>query len=256
MSFKLGIWTLGLLVSAPALAHSGTQHIDLPNCGGHAMVYRNERQTIIKIEDVTDCSNVSVNGQRIKMQNLNDRYSYVYTWQPTFYREQLTLRVHSNTSRTEDYVQLQADENYAGKKRPRWERPSWKPHYPAPAPVVTVRDDELIYLDEARNTALLPSCGGRVRVDIEQQKLIVRLEGANTCDRVRLTVFNQQPLAMESVRRLDRNSEVWTFRLPERAVRPGRNSLTLAIENRYRERADFVRYYFSDQRWFFASGGR
>lgn len=256
MSFKLSTWTLGLLLSAPAFAHSGSQHIDLPNCGGHAMVYRNERQTIIKIEDVTDCSNVSVNGQRIKMQSLNDRYSYVYTWQPTFYREQLTLRVHSNTSRTEDYVQLQADENYAWKKKPRWERPNWKPQYPAPAPVVTVRDDDLVYLDEARNTALLPSCGGRVRVDIEQQKLIVRLEGANTCDRVRLTVFNQQPLAMESVRRLDRNCEVWTFRLPERAVRAGRNSLTLAIENRYRERADYVRYYFSDQRWFFASGGR
>ncbi len=255
MSHKLCTWTLGLLLSSPALAYSGSQHIDLPNCGGHAMVYRNERQTIVKIEDVTDCSNVSINGQRIKMQSYDDRYSYVYTWQPTFYREQLTLRVHSNTSRTEDYVQLRADEESAWKKRPRWERPvTWKPHHPAP--VVTVRDDNLIYLDEARNSALLPSCGGRVRIELEQPKLIVRLEGGNSCDKVRLTVFNQQPLAMESVRRLDRNCEVWTFRLPERAVRPGRNSLTLAIENSYRDRADYVRYYFSDQRWFFASGGR
>jgi hypothetical protein len=221
------------------------------------MIYRNDRQTIIKIEDVTDCSNVSVNGQRLKMQSYKGRYSYVYTWQPTIYRDQLTLRIHSNSSRTEDHVRLRADDDYAGKRRPRWERPvAWKPHHPIPAPVVTVRENDLIYLDEARNSAALPSCGGRVRVDLEHQRLVVRLEGANTCDKVRLTVFNQQPLVMESVRRLDRDCEVWTFRLPDRAVRPGRNSLTLAVENRYRDRTDLVRYYFSDQRWFFASGGR
>jgi hypothetical protein len=255
MSHKLFTWTLGLLLSSPALAHLKSEHINLPNCGGHAMIYRNERQTIIKFEDVANCSKLSVNGQRFKMHPHHSRYSYVYTWTPTVYREQLVLRVHSNSSRTEDHVRLRADESYAWKKRPHWERPvTWKPH--VPAPVVTVREDRLIYLDEARNTALLPSCGGRVRVDLEHQKLIVRLEGAHTCDRVRLTVFNQQPLMLDSVRRLDRKSETWTFRLPERAIRAGRNSLTLAVENRYRDQADFVRYYFSDQRWFFASGGR
>jgi hypothetical protein len=255
MSHKLFTLTLGLLLSSPALAHLRSEHINLPNCGGHAMVYRNEHQTIIKFEDVANCSKVSVNGQRFKMVSSHHRYSYVYTWKPTVYREKLVLRVHSNSSRTEDYVRLQADESYAWNKKPRWEQtPTWKPQ--RPAPVVTVRDDDLIYLDEARNTALLPSCGGRVRIDLDHQKLIVRLEGTHSCDRVRLTVFNQQPLLVDSVRRLDRHGETWTFRLPARAICAGRNSLTLAVENRYRDQADFVRYYFSDQRWFFASGGR
>ncbi|HYX33488.1 MAG TPA: hypothetical protein VE954_10270 [Oligoflexus sp.] len=258
MSHKFFTWTFGLIFASPALAYSGAQHIDLPNCGGHAMVYRNAHQTVIKIEDVRECSNLTVNGQRYKMQpQSHDRHAYVYTWRPTLYRDQLTLRVHSNSSRTEDYVHLHADEheNYGGKRRPHWDRPvTWKPHHQAP--VVTVREDDLIYLDEARNSSVLPACGGRVRVELERQRLLVRLEGPNTCDRVRLTVFNQQPLVMESVRRYDRGSQVWSFRLPERSVRPGRNSLTLAVQNSHHDRADYVRYYFSDQRWFFASGGR
>jgi len=255
MSHKLFTWTLGLLIATPALAHTGSEHINLPSCGGHAVVYRNERQTIIKIEDVRECSNITVNGQRFKMQSHHgELYSYVYTWQPTIYRDQLTLRVHSNSSRTEDYVHLRADEKYSGRKRPHWERPvTWKPHH---APVVTVRENDLIYLDESRNSAHLPACGGRLRVELDHQRLVVRVEGRNTCDQVRLTVFNQQPLVMESVRRFDRGYQTWTFRLPERSVRPGRNSLTLAVQNSRRDRADYVRYYFSDQRWFFASGGR
>jgi hypothetical protein len=255
MSHKFFTWTLGLLFASPALATFGSQHFDLPNCGGHAMIYRNERQTVIKLEDVRECSNLTVNGQRFKMHPHHDHHSYVYTWQPTVYQDQLTLHVHSNSKRTEDYVYVRADENHDRHQRPHWERPvTWKPHHPAP--VVTVRDDDLIYLDESRNTALLPACGGRMRVDLEHQRLIVRLEGPNTCDRVRLTVFNQQPLVMESVRQWERGRQVWSFRLPERSVRPGRNSLTLAVQNGHHGRTDFVRYYFSDQRWFFASGGR
>ncbi|WP_141734858.1 hypothetical protein [Oligoflexus tunisiensis] len=254
MSHKIFTWTLGLLVSSPALA-LGSQSISLRDCGGYAKVHRNEHQTLIKFENVKECSNLSVNGRRLKMHQHHRHYSYVYTWKPTHHHDHLTLRVHSNSSRTEDVIRLQADHIHGHKHRPHWDRPvTWQPH--RPAPVVTVRNDDLLYLDEARNTAHLPSCGGRVRVDLDHQKLIVRLEGPNTCDRVRLTVFNQQPLIMESVRRFDHGRQVWTFHLPARSVRPGRNSLTLAVQDSHRDRSDLVRYYFSDQRWFFASGGR
>jgi hypothetical protein len=133
MSHKFFTWTLGFFISTPALAHTGSEPIDLPSCGGHAVVYRNERQTVIKFEDVRECSNFTVNGQRFKMQaDHRQLYSYVYTWQPTIYRDRLTLRVHSNRSRTEDYVHLRADEKYSRKKRRYWQRPlTSKPHHAA-----------------------------------------------------------------------------------------------------------------------------
>lgn len=254
MSHRLLSWTFLLTLSTPALAHNRAQTFQLPNCGGQAIVYRNDRQTVVKLEDVDECSNVTIDGQRQKMQiQYNERYSYVYSWQPTVYRDTLTLRVHSNSNRTEDYVRLTADGDDL-QRPPRWQRPTrWDPR---PAPVVTTYDDGFVYLDESRNSALLPECGGRMRIDLEYQRLVVRVEGPETCDRVRLTVFNQQPLIMESVRRLDHRGQVWTFALPERALRPGRNSLTLAVQNSRRDRADQVRYYFAEPRWFFASGGR
>lgn len=254
MSHKIFTWTLGLLISTPALALVGSETIDLPGCGGQAVVYRNERQTIIKFEDVRNCSNFTVNGQRFKMQS-DDRqlYSYVYTWQPTIYRDQLRLRVHSNRSRTEDYLYLRADEKYSEKKRPHWQPPiTSQPHH---VPSVTIGKSDLIYLNESRNSAHLPACGGRLWVELDRQRLVVRVAGRSTCDQVWLTTFNQQPLVMESVRRFDRAYQTWTFRLPERAVRPGHNSLILALKNSRRDQADYVRYYFSDQRWFFARGG-
>jgi hypothetical protein len=254
MSHKIFTWTLGLLMSSPALALAGSQSIPLRDCGGYARVYRSDHHTLIKLENVKECSNLSVNGRRLKMHQHHHHYSYVYTWKPSHQHDHLSLKVHSNSSRTEDVIRLQADHLHHHHHRPHGDRPvAWKPHQ---SPVVTVRNNDLLYLDESRNTAHLPSCGGRVSVDMEHQKLVVRLEGHNTCDRVRLTVFNQQPFVMESVRHLDHGRQVWTFHLPARSIRPGRNNLTLTVQDSHRNRSDLVRYYFSDQRWFFASGGR
>ncbi len=249
-------WTFCLLVSSPALAGKRMQTIDLPNCGGLAEIISNDRQTLIQFKDVDDCSNLTINSQKMKMQRQNSQqYTYVYTWQPSLYREQITLRLHSNSGKTEDYVRLRSDEeNWSHNDwKKKWARPArWEASHP-----VRDYDDSLIYLDDKRNTAWLPECGGQIRISIEQQRLLVKLEGGSqACEKVRLTVLNQRPLSMESIRRSDRSCQSWSFPLPERSLQAGRNSLTLKIESARENRSDLVRYYFSDQRWFFASGSR
>ncbi len=256
--------TLLFLLATPALSEHNFERFNLPNCGGHAEVRRNDRQTLIEFEDIEDCSNLTVNGQRIKMQVRSDgHYFFVYTWQPSLYRDRLDMRVHSNSGRTEDRLQIQTDERAtAWNNNGRWgdygRRPvAWEGRRPADSlPVTRASGDSMLYLDEARNATDLPICGGRLRIDVQHQKLIIRLEGSQDCDRVRLSVLNQRPLVMENSRRLDRSCQVWTFHLPEYWLRPGRNSLTLSVQGARQERADLVRYYFSDQRYFFASGGR